>query len=179
MSLENGLSWPLGGASWAPGLCGGAAKQWGLGSSHTLRGVSWAGADWCLNRILAAGEGSIAGDWEDSCWKTGPPPPPALAVSLPSSTPIPAIGKPSPRDSTSREKGPTSQPGLWGQGGSTGLGQFVGWRGSTADRWQHARGSGPSREGRQMAPPGEAQGPWNLSIWRGCVPAVPRGWQGR
>lgn len=21
---------------------------------------------------LAAGEGSIAGDWEDSCWKTGP-----------------------------------------------------------------------------------------------------------
>lgn len=92
-------------ASWAPGQCRGAAKQRGLGSSHTLRGVSWAGADWCLNRILAAGEGSIAGDWEDSCWKTGPR---HLLLLLLSSTPIPAIGKPSAQ----REKGPTSQPGL-------------------------------------------------------------------
>lgn len=148
-------------------------------------GVSWAGADWCLGQILAAGEGPIPGDWEDQGERSrvgrrqGPGT--CCSLALPQSL---ALVHPLPRDSTSRKKGPTSQPGLrdlglWGQGGSAGLAQFVAWRGSIADRWQHVRGSGRSREGCQMAPPAEEQGPWALRIWRGCVPAAPSGWQGR
>lgn len=96
-------------------------------------GVSWAGADWCLNRILAAGEGSIAGDWEDSCWKIGPP---TLAVSLPPSTPIPAIGKPSAQRQHLEGKGTHVAAGALGTG------------------WEHR--PGPARRlarfhGRQMA----------------------------
>lgn len=150
-------------------------------------GINWAKADWCLDRILAAGEGPIPGDWEDQgerspVGRQGPGPGTCCSLALP---PVPGIGTYSARRQYLKEEG--THIAAWARGfGALGtrwerrLGPVRGLaRFHCADRWQHVRGSGSSREGCQMAPPEEEQGFWALRIWRGCVPAAPCGWQGR
>lgn len=49
--------------------------------------------------------------------------------------------------------------GFWGLGGSARLSQLRAWRGSTADRWQQARGSGFAERGVRWRRPRKRRGP--------------------
>lgn len=70
-------------------------------------GISWARADWCLDRILAAGEGPIPGDWEDQgerspVGRQGPGPGTCCSLALPR---VPGIGTSSARRQYLEEEG--------------------------------------------------------------------------